>query len=108
MNRILSCLAVVSAAGICRAQLYPGTNHYYQLTPQRGTWIEAEAMAEQMGGHLAGPHNWVDPTLSNWIQLVFATPVVLWAQRSGATLGTPAPPIVCPPSTSRSTHRSER
>jgi Cu+-exporting ATPase len=33
----------------------------------------------EMGGHLAGPHNWVDPTLSNGIQLVFATPVVLWA-----------------------------
>jgi Cu+-exporting ATPase len=33
----------------------------------------------EMGGHLAGPHNWIDPTLSNWIQLVFATPVVLWA-----------------------------
>ncbi|HXH43156.1 MAG TPA: heavy metal translocating P-type ATPase [Bradyrhizobium sp.] len=32
----------------------------------------------EMGGHLAGPHNWIDPTLSNWIQLVFATPVVLW------------------------------
>ncbi|MBR0824823.1 heavy metal translocating P-type ATPase [Bradyrhizobium manausense] len=33
----------------------------------------------EMGGHLAGPHNWIDPTLSNWIQLVSATPVVLWA-----------------------------
>ncbi|MEW6147302.1 MAG: copper-translocating P-type ATPase, partial [Pseudomonadota bacterium] len=33
----------------------------------------------EMGGHLAGPHSWIDPTLSNWIQLVFATPVVLWA-----------------------------
>jgi Cu+-exporting ATPase len=33
----------------------------------------------EMGGHLAGPHNWIDPTLSNWIQLVFATPVVFWA-----------------------------
>ena len=33
----------------------------------------------EMGGHLAGPHNWIDPTLSNWIQLVFATPVVVWA-----------------------------
>ena len=33
----------------------------------------------EMGGHLAGPHNWIDPTLSNWIQLVFAIPVVLWA-----------------------------
>jgi Cu+-exporting ATPase len=33
----------------------------------------------EMGGHLAGPHNWVDPTLSNWIQFALATPVVLWA-----------------------------
>jgi Cu+-exporting ATPase len=32
----------------------------------------------EMGGHLAGGHSWVDQTLSNWIQLVFATPVVLW------------------------------
>ncbi|MBB5047389.1 Cu+-exporting ATPase [Rhodopseudomonas rhenobacensis] len=33
----------------------------------------------EMGGHLAGAHNWVDPTLSNWIQFALATPVVLWA-----------------------------
>ncbi|QWG13314.1 heavy metal translocating P-type ATPase [Bradyrhizobium sediminis] len=33
----------------------------------------------EMGGHFAGGHGWVDQTLSNWIQLVFATPVVLWA-----------------------------
>ncbi|MCS3731005.1 heavy metal translocating P-type ATPase [Bradyrhizobium betae] len=33
----------------------------------------------EMGGHLVGGHRWVDPTLSNWIQLVFATPVVIWA-----------------------------
>ena len=33
----------------------------------------------EMGGHLAGGHGWIDQTLSNWIQLVFATPVVLWA-----------------------------
>jgi Cu+-exporting ATPase len=33
----------------------------------------------EMGGHLVGGHNWVDPTLSNWIQLVFASPVVVWA-----------------------------
>jgi Cu+-exporting ATPase len=33
----------------------------------------------EMGGHLAGPHNWVDPTLSSYIQFAFATPVVLWA-----------------------------
>jgi P-type Cu+ transporter len=33
----------------------------------------------EMGGHLVGGHGLIDPTLSNWIQLVFATPVVLWA-----------------------------
>ena len=33
----------------------------------------------EMGGHLVGTHNWVDPTLSNYIQFAFATPVVLWA-----------------------------
>src|SRR5882762_4194885 len=33
----------------------------------------------EMGGHLISGHSWVDQTLSNWIQLVFATPVVLWA-----------------------------
>jgi Cu+-exporting ATPase len=33
----------------------------------------------EMGGHLIGGHGLIDQTLSNWIQLVFATPVVLWA-----------------------------
>ncbi|HEX3439401.1 MAG TPA: heavy metal translocating P-type ATPase [Pseudolabrys sp.] len=33
----------------------------------------------EMGAHLVGAHNWVDPALSNYIQFVFATPVVLWA-----------------------------
>jgi Cu+-exporting ATPase len=32
-----------------------------------------------MGGHLIGGHGFLDQTLSNWIQLVFATPVVVWA-----------------------------
>jgi Cu+-exporting ATPase len=31
-----------------------------------------------MGGHLVGGHGFVDQTLSNWIQFIFATPVVLW------------------------------
>jgi P-type Cu+ transporter len=33
----------------------------------------------EMGAHLVGAHNWVDPTLSNYVQFAFATPVVLWA-----------------------------
>ncbi len=32
-----------------------------------------------MGGHIAGAHGWVEPTLSHWIQFAFATPVVIWA-----------------------------
>ncbi|HXN69403.1 MAG TPA: copper-translocating P-type ATPase, partial [Bradyrhizobium sp.] len=37
------------------------------------------AVVLEMGGHLVGGHGLIDQTLSNWIQLVFATPVVLWA-----------------------------
>ncbi|WP_441232932.1 heavy metal translocating P-type ATPase [Bradyrhizobium sp. 930_D9_N1_4] len=44
-----------------------------------GGVLALPAVVLEMGGHLAGPHNWIDATLSNWIQLVFATPVVLWA-----------------------------
>lgn len=44
-----------------------------------GGALALPAVVLEMGGHLAGPHNWIDQTLSNWIQLAFATPVVLWA-----------------------------
>ncbi|MGY8710534.1 heavy metal translocating P-type ATPase [Bradyrhizobium sp. 18BD] len=44
-----------------------------------GGALALPAVVLEMGGHLAGPHNWIDQTLSNWIQLVFATPVVVWA-----------------------------
>ncbi|MGY4499757.1 Cu+-exporting ATPase [Bradyrhizobium sp. GM24.11] len=44
-----------------------------------GGALALPAVVLEMGGHLASPHNWIDPTLSNWIQLVFATPVVIWA-----------------------------
>jgi len=33
----------------------------------------------EMGGHLIGLQMWLGQTLSNWLQLIFATPVVLWA-----------------------------
>ena len=33
----------------------------------------------EMGAHVVNAHNWVDPTLSNYIQFAFSTPVVLWA-----------------------------
>ncbi len=44
-----------------------------------GLPLAMPAAVLEMGGHLVGGHGWVDQTLSNWIQLVFATPVVLWA-----------------------------
>jgi Cu+-exporting ATPase len=44
-----------------------------------GLVLALPAVVLEMGGHLVGGHGWVDPTLSNWIQLVSATPVVLWA-----------------------------
>ena len=33
----------------------------------------------EMGGHVVGSHNWVDPVFSNYVQFAFTTPVVLWA-----------------------------
>jgi Cu+-exporting ATPase len=49
----------------------------------RRFWIAAvlslPPVVLEMGGHLVGGHGLIDQTLSNWIQLVFATPVVIWA-----------------------------
>jgi len=44
-----------------------------------GAVLAAPPVVLEMSGHLVGGHGLIDPTLSNWIQLVFATPVVLWA-----------------------------
>jgi len=44
-----------------------------------GLALSVPPVVLEMGGHLVGGHGWVDQTVSNWIQLVFATPVVVWA-----------------------------
>jgi Cu+-exporting ATPase len=44
-----------------------------------GLVLTLPAFVLEMGGHLVGGHGLIDQTLSNWIQLVFATPVVVWA-----------------------------
>src|SRR5258705_13802839 len=44
-----------------------------------GLLLPVPPVVLEMGGHLVGGHGWGDQTLSNWIQLVVATPVVLWA-----------------------------
>src|SRR5436305_5995286 len=43
------------------------------------TALSAPVVALEMGAHIASMHARIDPTLSNWIQFAFATPVVLWA-----------------------------
>jgi Cu+-exporting ATPase len=44
-----------------------------------GLALALPAVVLEMGGHFAGAHGWVEQSVSNWIQLAFATPVVLWA-----------------------------
>jgi heavy metal translocating P-type ATPase len=41
--------------------------------------LTVPVFALEMGGHVIGLHQWLGQQSSNWIQLVLATPVVLWA-----------------------------
>jgi len=44
-----------------------------------GTALTLPVFALEMGGHLFKLHDLIAPHTSNWIQLLLATPVVLWA-----------------------------
>jgi P-type Cu+ transporter len=44
-----------------------------------GLVLSLPVVALEMGGHLTGLSHYVSQTTSNWVQLVLATPVVLWA-----------------------------
>ena len=44
-----------------------------------GLVLTLPVFALEMGAHLAGSHGFINQKLSNWIQFVLATPVVLWA-----------------------------
>ncbi|KAB2920171.1 MAG: heavy metal translocating P-type ATPase [Hyphomicrobiaceae bacterium] len=44
-----------------------------------GLVLTVPVLALEMGGHLTGLHQWLGQQISNWIQLLLATPVVLWA-----------------------------
>ena len=44
-----------------------------------GLVLSVPVIALEMGGHLANLHVILGPQTSNWLQLVLATPVVLWA-----------------------------
>jgi Cu+-exporting ATPase len=44
-----------------------------------GLVLSSPVLALEMGAHLLDLHRFIDPHLSNWVQLALATPVVLWA-----------------------------
>ena len=44
-----------------------------------GVALSVPVVALEMGGHFLNLHRWISPQLGNWLQLVLATPVVLWA-----------------------------
>jgi len=44
-----------------------------------GLVVSLPVVALEMGGHLTGLNHYVSQTTSNWVQMVLATPVVLWA-----------------------------
>jgi len=44
-----------------------------------GLVLALPVLALEMGGHIFDLHRFVAPQASNWLQLVLATPVVLWA-----------------------------
>jgi Cu+-exporting ATPase len=44
-----------------------------------GLVLAAPVVALEMGGHFLGLHQVLGAWLSNWLQFIFATPVVLWA-----------------------------
>src|SRR5882757_2658123 len=44
-----------------------------------GLALSLPVVALEMGGHLTNLHMWLGQTLSSWIELMLAGPVVLWA-----------------------------
>jgi Cu+-exporting ATPase len=44
-----------------------------------GLMLTLPVFTLEMGAHVVGAHNWVEPILSNYVQFAFATPVILWA-----------------------------
>ena len=44
-----------------------------------GLTLAIPVLILEMGGHFAGLHTLIAPRLSNWLQLMLATPIVLWS-----------------------------
>ena len=59
-----------------------GPSEEYRDMRQRfwiGLLLALPVVALEMGGHLTGLHQYVGRQTNNWIQMLLATPVVLWA-----------------------------
>ena len=65
---------VVSDATTVNPELMDMTRRFWI-----GLALTAPVFALEMGGHMTGLHQWLGQQSSNWIQLLLATPVVLWA-----------------------------
>ncbi|PPD29752.1 MAG: copper-translocating P-type ATPase [Hyphomicrobium sp.] len=65
---------VVSADSVPNPELVDMTRRFWI-----GLALSVPVIALEMGGHMTGLHQWLGQQTSNWVQLVLATPVVLWA-----------------------------
>src|SRR6187200_158087 len=65
---------LVTAASAPNPELIDMTRRFWL-----GLALALPVVILEMGGHLASLHMFIGPKLSNWLQFVLATPVVLWA-----------------------------
>ena len=65
---------LVTAASAPNPELVDMTRRFWL-----GLALALPVVILEMGGHLANLHMFIGPKLSNWLQFVLATPVVLWA-----------------------------
>ena len=64
---------VVSADAAPNPELADMTRRFWV-----GLVLTLPVVALEMGGHMTGLHQWLGQQTSNWLQLLLATPVVLW------------------------------
>ena len=65
---------VVTCDATANPELFDMTRRFWI-----GLALTGPVFALEMGGHMTGLHQWLGQQSLNWLQLVLATPVVLWA-----------------------------
>ena len=66
--------ALVTAEAGANAELIDMSHRFWI-----GLALSLPVVALEMGGHLTGPLHYISQSTSHWIQMILATPVVLWA-----------------------------